>query len=314
MAVKSVGLTLCLCFFTAVLGRWSAIAADSAPVFQKDEGGGFRFDTGGFRGRLRADGKSQGIHSLVDAESGRELVHGPGVLSLYRVFSSGIRYGDAARAWPVKAKEVDGGAVELFFPAQQNHPLDLTAVYRWVAADTLDLAIRVTPRRGMTRFELFLSSYFAKQSRGYVYAAPNFFSQEKPRLLPVDVNPLVDGTYLIFPRDRRAILTIFDGRWELPPHPVQWSITRRMAGPLVVRRDQDVVVALMARPQDCFAVSAPYNKTPPDGPSGHASLYLSLFGGDLPRDQTVEAQVRMVLGRDLPDDEIVARYEQFLAR
>jgi hypothetical protein len=268
------------------------------------------------KGRLRLDGRSQGISTLVDVRSGAELAYGgdhPGIFSPYRVFSTNARYGHAARDWPTVHKLLPDGAVEVTFPPAEDHPLRMTGVYRFKGPDTLDLETTVTPQRDMPRFEMFLSSYFAKETRALVYVRPSRFAAGQPELLPADVNPLVDGTYLMFPRDLAAVPLVFDGRWEHPPNPVQWSVTRLLAGPMAVRHSQrsGLAAVVMSRPQDCFAVSTPYNKTPPDGVAGHASLYLSLFGGDLKAGQTARAHCRLVILRDYTAEEAVQKYTAY---
>src|SRR5690606_3962469 len=107
-----------------------------------------------------------------------------------------------------------------------------------------------------------------------------------------------------FPRDRQSVQTIFDGRWEKPPHPVQWSVTRWLAAPLAVRRHDSsgVAAAIMSLPGECFAVSVPYNKTPPDNVAGHQSVYLSLFGQDLDAGQSATARARLVVGKMTDED------------
>jgi hypothetical protein len=68
----------------------------------------------------------------------------------------------------------------------------------------------------------------------------------------------------------------------------------------------------MAPPGDCFAVSLPYNKTPPDGVAGHQSLYLSLFGQDLMAGETARAAARLVIGQNLTDQQAVELYGKYL--
>ena len=297
----------------------SSTCAAAAPpnlAFRPAGEGYFEFDTGTVKGKIRLDGRSQGIASLVDVASGVDVAHGgglPGVFSFYRIFSTDTRYGDAARNWPTVSKVLPDGALQVRFPPAADHPLVLTAVYRWTAPDVLDLQTTVTPQRDMPRFEVFLSSYFAKEMRSLVYVKPNAHGRGKPQLLPADVNPLVDGTYLMFPRDRAAALMIFDRRWEQPPHPVQWSVTRHLAGPLAVRRNEQtgLAAAVMAPPEDCFAVATPYNKTPPDGVAGHNSTYLSLFGRDLKTGQSARARSRLVVARKLTDERAIELYEAY---
>lgn len=301
-----------------ILTATAALADPPNLAFQPADKGYFEFDTGAVKGRLRLDGRSQGISSLIDVESGTEIAAGghlPGVFSFYRIFSTDTRYGAAARNWPIESKLLDDGAVEVRFPRADDHPLSITAVYRWKTPNTLDVETSVTPERDMPRFEVFLSSYFAKDMRALVYVKPNRFSGGKPELLAADVNPLVDGSYLMFPRDRASVQMIFDRRWERPPNPVQWSVTRWLAGPLAVRRNEQtgLAAAIMSPPEDCFAVATPYNKTPPDGVAGHASLYLSLFGRDLKAGETARAHTRLVVGRKLSDRQAIALYEAYLA-
>ena len=238
----------------------------------------------------------------------------PGVLSYYRLLVTDGRFGKGARDWPTQPKLLADGALEVTFPPAAEHPLQITGVFRWRAPDMLDLETAVTPQRDMPQLELFLSSYFAKSFDALVYVNPNMYRQESPAFLRADDNPLVDGTYLMFPRDRQAVQRIFDGRWGYPPNPVQWSVTRWLAGPLALRRDaaSGLTAALMSSPEDCFAVGTPYNKTPPDGVAGHSSLYLSLIGRDVKAGQTVRVHGRLVIQRDLTDQRAVQLYEAYL--
>ena len=89
------------------------------------------------------------------------------------------------------------------------------------------------------------------------------------------------GTWLMFPRDDAAVKLIQDGRWELPPNPVQWEILPKLGRPLALRRvpGSRLTVLLMTRPEDCFAIAMPFET------EGHFSVYLSLFGRDCRRRQ-----------------------------
>ena len=283
-----------------------------------DQEGFFSFNTGTLRGQLRLDGKLQGISELVHIPTGVEVTYGGGhvgLLSPYSVFSQGTRYGKAARDWPSEPKLLPDGAVEVRFPAGEDHPLDIIAVFRWAAPDTLDFETTVTPQQDMPRLEFFLSSYFAKGFDVSVYLRPNRFAKDTPpHFVSVDHNPLIDGNYLMFARDRESVQTIFDGRWEIPPSPVDWCINRWLAAPLALRRDRDtgVTAVWMAPPQDCFAVATPYNQTPPDRVAGHSSLYLSCFGQDVAAGKSVRARTRLVIGQELTDERAVQHYEQYL--
>jgi hypothetical protein len=62
----------------------------------------------------------------------------------------------------------------------------------------------------------------------------------------------------------------------------------------------------MAPPDDCFALSTPY-----EGES-HYSLYLSLFGRDVKAGETVEACSRLVVATAVSNDQILNLYEKYL--
>jgi hypothetical protein len=240
----------------------------------------------------------------------------PGLLSYYRIFSTGARFGDAARDWPVVARRIDGGGLEIRFPPAPTHPMEVVGKFQWRSPDTLDLETMVKAADALPRMELFLSSYFAEGFEASVCASRNLYGQGPAEaFLPADWSPLLDGNYLMFPRDAKSLPMIYDGRWGIPPNPVTWAFVRYLAEPIAVRRNAQsgLAAVLMARPEDCFAISMSYNKRPPDGVAGHRSLYLSLFGQDLAAGQTARARCRLIVGKDLSDETILERYRQYAA-
>lgn len=290
-------------------------AQDQKLAFSPDGKGFFYFNTGALKGFIRADGKTQGMNSLIDIESGQEIAHGgdyPGLFSLYRVFANGKRYGDAARDWPVETQTLPDGGLRLRWPANDENPFELAAVYRWRSAAVLDCEIEATPKTDLKDFELFLSSYFNTKYASWIYVRPTVHNGGEAQFVAADANPLLEGTYLAFPRDRRAARMIFDGRWEMGHNPVDFAIPRFYALPIGMRKDpaSGLSAVLMARAEDCFAVETPYNKEPPDGVSGHASIYFSLFGYDLQAEKTFRARTRMILGKNLETAEILKEYER----
>ena len=294
----------------------SVVAAESPDLaFRPAEPGYYAFDTGRLHGKVRLDGKSQGISSLVYAPTGMELLKTPGLFSYYRVFSTGVRYGEAARDWPVAARVMEGGALQIHFPPAAEHPLEITGTFRWRSADTLDLETTFKAHRALPRMEVFLSSYFVGGFDAWVYANRNVYGSGPAALMRVDWSELLTGNYVMFPRDHQSLLTIYDGRWEMPPNPVTWAFLRYLAAPLAVRRhaQSGLTVALMSPPDDCFAVGTPYNREPPDGVAGHSSLYLSLFGRDLAAGQTATAHCRVMVGKGLSDETILKEYAEYLA-
>ncbi len=272
----------------------------------------YEFDTGALKGRLKLDGKYQGLYPLIDVATGTELVHPPGVFSFYRVLTTNRRYGKSARDWPTRTRLLSDGAVEVYWPAADEHPLEMTGIYRWTAPDTLDLEITVKPQHDMPKFELFMSSYFGKGFRASVYLRPE--GQEQPSFVPIDRAPDSRGGYVMFPKDQESLDMIRDGRWAIPPSPVNWDARRWLAAPLVIRRDAELglTAAMMCPPDDCFAVASPWNPATPEA-GGYRSLYLSLFGHDLKAGQTAKARCRLIISRNLSDDEVVRRYQKYVA-
>lgn len=285
--------------------------ADSPNLAFRPAGEGlYEFDTGVLKGRLKLDGKYQGVYPLIDAATGADLAPPPGVFSPYRVFTTNRRYGNAARDWPTQTRLLDSGGVEVCWLAAEEHPLEMTAVYLWTAPDTLDLEIAVKPKQPMPGFELFISSYFAKGFRASVYLRGD--GGKPAGFVPIDRTPDSRGSYVIFPKDEAASRLILDGRWTIPPSPVDWVMPRHIAAPLALRRDEirDLTALMMSPPGDCFAVACPWNPDSPES-GGYRSLYQSLFGRDLTAGETARAGCRLILRRRLSNDEAIGCYGKY---
>lgn len=292
------------------LAAATASAAEPKLAFRPAGPGLYQFDTGQFHGTLKLDGKFQGLYPLFDSATGAELTRAPGVFSPYRVFTGSTRFGNAARDWPTQTRLLADGAVEARWAAAKEHPLAIAAVYRWTAPGTLDTTWTVQPDRDLPGFELFLSSYFTKNFRAAVYAAEG---GQTPGFQPVDRPPGDRHSYVMFPRDAAALSLIRDGRWRVPPNPVDWADGARLTAPLVLRRDAalDVTAAMMCPPADCFAIASPWNPQTPEA-GGYRSLYLSLFGGPLKANQSAAARCRLLLGHKLSDADVLARYREYV--
>jgi hypothetical protein len=260
----------------------------------------YTFDTGLLHGTLRGGGRSMGLSAVAEPASTTNLTHSLGLFSHYRLLDAGARYGHAGWDWPSTARLLPDGSVEVSWQADAEHPFAMQALYRWKAANVLDLRTTVTARKELRRFEAFLASYFKGFPSSRVYAnrgnSAEFVAAERSA-----------GDWQAFPRDDEAVKIIGDGRWRRPPNPVDWKIRPTLAAPLGLRRDEKsgLTALIMARRQDCFAVLTPF------GGDGHGSLYLSLFGRDLAAGQTVSAETRLVIGRGISDQQAVSMYEEF---
>ena len=297
---------------TAVVLGADPTDSSAADLRFKDTGGGiFDFDTGPYQGQLKLDGKYKGLYPMTDTATKTEWVHPPGIFSFYRVLTTNGRYGNAARDWPTQSKLTANGAVEVDWPAAQEHPLEIKGVYRWTKADTLDLEISVTPQCDMPMFELFMSSYLGKTFMAQVYTKRGEASE--PSFEPIDKKTNTPDRYVMYPRDDEAVEMIRDGRWKLGSNPVDWAVEPYLAAPLVLRRDTEngLVAIMMCPPDDCFAVASPWNPATPEG-GGYRSLYLCLFGRDLKSGENARAKCRLVFGQNIDNRQALKLYEGYL--
>ncbi len=294
----------CLAAGTLTTYSQSNPTAPGKLAFRNSGAQEFAFDTGVLRGTLRAGGKSKGLSSVVHIPTGMTLDRSMGLFGHYRVFTASHRYGTAAWDWPSEATLGADGGVTVRWPAAAERPFELRAVYRWSAPNVLDLETVVEAQTNLTRFESFLGSYFAgafTNSAGYAQGPGN---DSQARFCFAEARY---GAWLAFPRDDLAASVIRDGRWQVPPSPVDWVIMPRFSAPLGFRRcpANGLTAVVMARQADCFAVSTP------EQTEQHKSLYLSLFGRDLAQGETARAAARLVIATGLTDDELIRDYQQW---
>ena len=271
----------------------------------------YRFDTGALRGTLRAGGKSQGLGPVEDVGAGKAIARSVGLLSPYRLLTSDARFGTAAWDWASQARLSDKGGVEVCWKADREHPLEMTAEYRFAAADTIDLKLAVKPQRNLHGFELFLASYFEGFERTFAYVGSGC-RKKKVRNLDWSRQPAGTATGRSSRATRRRSGYTATGGGS-PPNPVDWVVRGPLAAPLALRRDTDpapggLAVALMAPAADCFALAMPYGEEP------HRSVYLSLFGRDLKAGEVAVARVRLAVRHGLTDEKAVELYREFAGR
>jgi hypothetical protein len=290
---------------TPVQSESAKLARGSGQAFTSGKKGEYAFDTGIVRGQLRQAGRSLGLSSVVHIRSNVRLDGGFGIFSYYRIFTTNTRYGTAAWDWPSASRLLSDGAVQITWPEKKGRPFEITAIYRWQARTTLDLETIVTAREDLPDFEVFLASYFDETfSSPYVYVGASPEAEGRPGFLLARKS---FGDWQMFPRNQQVLQVIHDGRWEKEPHPVKWAIMPCMAAPIALRRSAkaDLVVVLMAPPQDCFAISTPYQA------ESHNSLYLSLFGRSIRAGETARARSRLIVTTAVSDQEILRRYHQY---
>jgi hypothetical protein len=259
--------------------------------------GGFEFNTGVLAGKLHGDGKSVGALPVTYLPTGAVLTQSMGLAGHYRLFSGSHRFGTGAWYWPTEAKLLDDGAAEVYWPAAEDRPFEMWAVYRWVTPSTFDVETRVRPKTELEQFELFMAWYFNGDFNiSMVHTPEGFVAAEQEA-----------GAWQLFPRDGDSARMAQDGRWDVPPNPVKWTIRPAFDQPIGVRRGKNggITAVVMSRPEDCFAISTPHQTDP------HYSLYLSLFGRTIRAGETARVRTRTVILPEATDAEIVDLYNRF---
>jgi hypothetical protein len=286
-------------------GKPSA-AAPSKPAaglaFVAGGGGEFLFDTGVLRGKLRPEGRSRGLASVVHVPTGATVDRGYGLLGFYRVFTTGTRYGPGAWDWPSTAELLADGGVLVRWPPAGNRGFELAATYRWRAPDVIEVEAQVKARQELRQFEVFLASYFDPAfTNSLAYVKANPAGGGKPGFLAASASY---GQWLMYPRDQGAVALITDGRWKLEPNPVNWTLLPALAAPLGLRRasQSGLAAVLMAPATDCFAIATPHET------EGHYSMYLSLFGRDIKAAETAKARARLWIAAKPTDQQILEAY------
>ena len=152
---------------TALLAvRFSSAADAPSPRLAFTRAGNeLQFDTGVLKGTLAEGGKPLGLRPLAHVASGVQLAGAFGILSPYRLLTADARFGTAAWDWASTSDVLPDGAARLHWPADKDHPLEMTGTYRWAAADTLDLELVVKPQRGLRQFETLPGFVFQRLPR-----------------------------------------------------------------------------------------------------------------------------------------------------
>jgi hypothetical protein len=282
----------------AAAGALCCAAADLR--FHTAEDGAFQFDTGVLKGLLRSEGRSVGLLPVTHTPSGTVLTSSMGLFSIYRVFSDGQRYRAGMWDWPSEAKPLSDGAVAVLWLAAPERPFTMRAVYRWAEPNILDIEISVSPEQDLRGFEAFLAAYFSEQFTAATVLAEGdrFVAAER-----------ANGQWQMFPRNQDAVPLIRDGRWKLLPHPVDWTIQPQFEHPVAVRRDpaSGLTAVVIAPANDCFAVATP------DQADSHYSTYLSLFGRDVKKGETVRAHARLVVVSSPDEAQVRELYRSYLS-
>jgi hypothetical protein len=285
-------------------GLATAAAPDSKLAFQDDNHGNFVFDTGVVQGSVKKEGKADALKPVAYVDPNVPIDNRHGLFVPYRFLTPQRRYGFGSWEWPRTGQLREDGSAELHWNRSDDRPFVFSVTYRWAAADTLDTTVVFTPDVELQKFELFLGSYFRNftKARAYVGDAgggkPGFVESAKDK-----------GGMQLYPRSEDVLEIVRDGRWKFPPYPNNWAIRPTLAGTLGMKKEpkSGVTVVIMAPPQDCFAVSMSQQE------AGLGAFYLSLFGKDVAKGQSVTGHARMVFGKNISDEQAVQKYQEYVA-
>ncbi|NUQ01942.1 MAG: hypothetical protein HUU35_19015 [Armatimonadetes bacterium] len=252
------------------------------------------FETEQIRGKIGSEGQQHGFRDLEFKANGSKPLNPSLYLGhIYRLLADG-RFMIQARDHP-HAGRIEEDRVVIRWEPLPEHPASIEAVYQVSGENTLDFTITCRLEQAMERYELYLSHYFAPAFRPYLYlkAAP-YQRSEEPVLWPAEVSEFFRGYYLAYPRDREALMTLFDGRWH-GDHPVPFAVAREFAAPVGVYASayEKLAVVMTARADECFCLYSTYNS--PDGRDNilhHNSFYFGMFNEDLPAGAERTAHIR----------------------
>lgn len=219
--------------------------------------------------------------------TGTRLDRSNGLLSHYRVFTTGKRYGGGAWDWPSTAALLDDGRVEVRWPAAEGRPFAMRATYHLVSTATVEVETVVEAKAALSGFESFLASYFAPAFTNALVKVQSGAGEE------ISAATAEKGEWQMYPRDAAARKLAGDGRWQLEPNPVAWTFPADLAGPTAEAQRRAPGLGLTAWIEapttDVFAIALPHQT------EGHFSVYCSQFGRDLQPAETVHATVRLTL-------------------
>jgi hypothetical protein len=250
-------------------------------------------------GTLQPQGQRHGLKTLVHRPTGIDVVHPDyDVLNLFLLFATNRCMGQARTL--ERTVEGGDGALTVHWPATDEHNAELTAVYRLVEPNMVDLSVTVCSNWPYPAYEVFLSNYFPPEFQPWVYLQPCPYVDppDQPQWVAPQVSDVFAGTGLVWPRDFNCSPRSVDGRWTGIWALYQWNPQRFYELPLMmqVHPDGELAAVMMSRPEHCYAVVSGYNSGNMDDPfKSQNPLYFSLFGDDLAPGDERTARVRLAV-------------------
>jgi hypothetical protein len=308
-------------FAAAQLPKAVSGATEPVRLTKNAETGAFDFDTPLMSGSIVAEGAYHGVVRLVDKRSGKQVNDARySVLNLFKLMSVNLGMG-TPRLNKREVKATDT-AVEIFWPATDDHQGEITARYAVSGPDTIDLHLTLHAKGTYAGYELLLPNYFDMAMIPHVHLLRRAIGDKAPEadLVVPEFSEVYRGCSLVFPRDAHAARRPLDGRWnrsEFKANVAPFFPLRHYAQPFAFMSDPEKkhAVVLMMKRVACSAISARYY-TPriEDRATTYSAVDFLIFGDDLVSGDVRTAQVRLVL---TPLDDAMSQpsaiYERFLA-
>ena len=253
-------------------------------------------------GSLTPEGAYHGVNRLTDKRTGRQVIDKRySALNLFRLFSINRSMG-MPRVME-RTSRAGANALKIHWPATDRHQGEITARYEIAAPNAIDLTVTVRSSGSYTDYEIFLSNYFDKVLKPQVYLKPRARGGKfgPPQLVVPKFNDVFRDTVLVFPRDGQAARRCVDGRWDPNEfdEPTVQMIPARYYGhclAFLTDPDEQLAVVLMARPEDCYAISTRYFADDPrNRMTSYSAFDFSLFGKDFRPGVERSVRIRLAL-------------------
>ncbi len=281
--------------------------------------GSFEFETSQLKGTIRLTGPYHGVSRLVDKTTGRQVIDDRySALNLFKLMSVNLMMGQPRKM----ARTITHGPnwAEAKWNSTEAHLGSLVARYEVIEPNAVDLTLTVKSKGTYQAYEVFMSNYFDKSFRPYVYLLSR--DRKKTDLVLPRINEVFRDTLLVFPRDSHAAQRCVDGRWnrsERGSPTIQMCPVRHYAHCLAIMADEQksLAVVLMSRPQHCYAISTRYHADDEaDRLTNYSAFDFSLFGYDMtPGDErTIKVRLAVVpLDGNKEMEQPLDLYKSFIA-
>jgi len=295
----------------------SSAIADDVTLSAASIEGEFKFETENISGTIQALGSYHGVSRLTDKQTGIQFIDERySALNLFKLMSVNQMMDQPRKMERSFTSGPDW--VEIKWGASEGHQGELTARYTIHSPSVIELLVTIESEGHYPGYEVFLSSYFDKTNIPNIHLKSR--GKKPPELVSPVYNDVFKDTLLVFARDSHSARLCLDGRWdrnERDAPTIQLSPVRHYAHALAFVTDPEnkTAVALMAKPEDVYAISTRYMSSDKGSrQTSYTAFDYALLGNDFKPGTRRSARVRMEV-IPLKDQDLstpLKRYESFL--